>query len=113
MEKRVNIIETKKHNLLMIGEKLSEMSDNVSAIWGKYVYSARYNDILKFGEEENSYLDECFTIIGQHDKEIEGVPMFVYNSTTKSPYSAIINLENNLPDIELGIIFVKKFNYCH
>ena len=55
------------HNLLMLGEKLSEMSDNVSAIWGKYVYSARYNDILKFGEEENSYLDECFTIIGQHN----------------------------------------------
>ena len=111
MEKLVSIIETKKHNLLMIGEKLSEIEDNISTCWDNYVYSVRYNDILKFGEEENSYLDECFIIIGQHDKEIEGVPTFVYNSTTKNPYSAIIHLENNSPRIELGTIFVKKFNY--
>jgi len=107
--KKVNIVKA-AGNLLMIGEQLSSL-DNCISFWGKLVYSVRYNDVITFGVSENSYLDECYELIGQEFNLIQGVPLFEHYSR-RDPIGALLEVnESREPQFAYGKVLVKKFIY--
>jgi len=81
-----------KNTTLRQGNKVYQprfvMPDDKSVIWvdyskhvqiyhglvGKYVWSEKHDTPIIFGEHEDSCLEECFQIVAQSSRVIEGVP---------------------------------------
>ena len=73
---------TTPQGIIVVDENcLTEFPENIN------VYSVRYNDVIRIGEVENSYCNECYKIIASTFFISKDIPMFVIESQQKNIYS--------------------------
>lgn len=74
---KYSIINTGKY-LIIVDKNLVNMPKNIN------VYSVRYRDVIRFGEVENSYSNECYEILSHlplnHSPILEGVDLLPFLS---------------------------------